>query len=118
MGDVLLASAVLSEYHYAHVGDGYQLYPVHDFLKGGTFTGEHEHPAVSRLPLLLYGADKGDEFVLYQFLWNIVCRTELHAFHGGMHFGVVGHYDERLHHPLLAHPAQQVYSVSVRQTQV
>ena len=113
VGDMLLACAVLSEYHHAHVGDGYQLYPVHDFLKGGTFTGEHGHPAVSRLTLFLYGADKGDEFVLYKFLWNIVKRTEFHAFHSGMHFGIVGHDDERLHLSLLAHPAQQVYSIAI-----
>ena len=34
VGDMLIARSVLSEYHHAHVGDGYQLYPVHDFLKG------------------------------------------------------------------------------------
>ena len=72
VGDMLLARAVLSEYHHAHVGSGYQLYPVHDFLEGGTFTGEHRHPAVSRLPLLLYGANKGYEFILYQFFRDIV----------------------------------------------
>ena len=110
---MFLARAVLPEYHHAHIGSGYQLYPVHDFLKGGTFTGEHGHPAVHRLTLFLYGTDKGDEFVLYQFLWNIVYRTEFHAFYGGMHFSVVRHDKERLHLALLAHPTQQVYAVAV-----
>ena len=35
-----------------------------------------------------------------------------------MHFGIVGHDNERLHHTFLAHPAQQVDTVAVWQAQV
>ena len=94
---MLLARAVLSEYHHTHIGSGYQPYAMHDFLKGGTFTDEHGHTAVSHLTLLLYGTEKWNEFVLYQFFRYIVYRTEFHALHGSMYFGIVGHDDERLH---------------------
>ncbi len=35
-----------------------------------------------------------------------------------MHFGIVGHDDERLRHAFLAHPTQQVDTVAVGQTQI
>ncbi len=49
VGDMFLARAVLTKYHHAHIGGGYQPYAVHDFLKGGTFTGEYRHTALSCL---------------------------------------------------------------------
>jgi hypothetical protein len=91
---------------------------VHNFLKGGTITGEYWHTAVSRLTLFLYGANKGDELIFHKLFGDVIQRTELHAFHGGMYFGVIGHYNERLQLSLFAHPAQQVYSVAIRQTQI
>ncbi len=115
---MFLARAVLSEYHHAHVGCCYQPYAVHDFLKGGTFTGEHGHTGLSRLPFFLYGTEKRDKFILHKLFGDIVYRTELHAFHCGMHFGIVCHDNERLHLSLLSHPAQEVYAVTVRQAQV
>ena len=115
---MLLACAVLTEYHHAHIGSRHQPYAVHDFLKGGTFTGEHRHTALSRLSSFLYGTEKRNKFILHKLFGDIVYRTELHAFHGGMHFGIVCHDNERLHLSLLSHPAQEVYAVAVRQTQV
>ena len=38
-----------------HIGGGYQPYAVHDFLKGGTFTGEYRHTALSCLTFFQYG---------------------------------------------------------------
>ena len=35
VGNMLLARAVLTKYHHAHIGGGYQPYAVQDFLKGG-----------------------------------------------------------------------------------
>ena len=72
VGDMLLARAVLAEYHHAHVSGSYQPYPVHDFLKGGTFTGEHRHTALSRLPFFLYGTEKRNQFILHKLFGNIV----------------------------------------------
>ena len=118
MGDMLLARAVLSEYHHTHIGSGYQPYAMHDFLKGGTFTDEHGHTAVSHLTLLLYGTEKWNEFVFHKLFGYVIQRTEFHTFHSSMHFGIVGHDDERLHLFFLTHPTQQVYTVAVRQAQV
>ena len=73
---------------------------------------------MSHLTLFLYRTEKGDQFVLHKLFGYVIQRTEFHAFHGCIHFGVVGHYDEGLQLPFLAHPAQQVYAVPVRQTQV
>jgi iron complex outermembrane receptor protein len=115
---MLLARAVLTKYHHAHIGGGYQPYAVHDFLKGGTFTGEYRHTALSCLTFFQYGTDQGDKFILHKLFGNIVYRAEFHAFHGGINFGVVGHNDEGLHLSLLSHPAQKVYATAVRQTQV
>lgn len=61
---------------------------------------------------------EGGEFILHKLFGDIVYRTELHAFHGGMHFGIVCHDNERLHLSLLSHPAQKVNAVTVRQAQV
>ena len=74
--------------------------------------------ALSRLSFFLYGTEKRDQFILHKLFGDIVYRTELHAFHCGMHFGIVGHDNEGLHLSLLSHPAQKVYTVTVRQTQV
>ena len=118
VGKMFFTCSVLSEYHHAHIGSGYQPYTVHDFLKGGTFTGKHGHTALSRLSFFLYGTEKSDQFILHKLFGDIIYRTELHAFHCGMHFGIVGHDNEGLHLSLLSHPAQKVYTVTVRQTQV
>lgn len=93
---MFLACAVLPEYHHAHIGSGYQPYPVHDFLKGGTLTGEHGHTAVSRLSFFLYGMEKWNEFVFHKLFGYVIQRTEFHAFHCRMHLGVIGHDDEGL----------------------
>jgi hypothetical protein len=118
VGNMFLTRAVLSEYHHAHIGSGYQPYTVHDFLKCGTVTGEHRHTALSCLTFFQYGTDQGDKFILHKLFGNIVYRAEFHAFHGGINFGVVGHNDEGLHLSLLSHPAQKVNAVTVRQAQV
>ena len=67
---------------------------------------------------ILSGTEKRDQFILHKLFGDIVYRTELHAFHCGMHFGIVGHDNEGLHLSLLSHPAQKVYTVTVRQMQV
>ena len=51
VGDMLFARAVLSGYQHTHVGWGYQPYPVHDFLKGGTVTCKDGHTASPDIPL-------------------------------------------------------------------
>jgi hypothetical protein len=91
---------------------------VHDFLKGGTVTGKHGHTAPPDIPFFQYAAEQRHKFVLDQLFGYVVQRTEFHAFHRRMHFGIVGHDNERLHHAFLAHPAQQVDTVAVGQTQV
>ena len=67
--------------------------------------GEHGNTVSSGIPFFLYTAEQRDEFVLYKSLGYVVKRAEFHALHSSVHFGVVGHDDERLHHPFLAHPA-------------
>lgn len=57
VGNMLLACAVLPEYQHAHVGGGYQPYPVHDFLEGGTVTGKDGHTAPSNTVFFQYGAE-------------------------------------------------------------
>ena len=113
VGDMLLARAVLSEDQHTHVGWCYQPYPVHDFLKGGTVTGKHGHTASPDIPFFQYGTEQRHEFVLHELFGYVVQRTEFHAFNRRMHFGIVGHDDERLRHTLLAHPTQQVDAVTI-----
>ena len=103
---MLLACAVLPEYQHAHVCWGHQSYPVHDFPEGGTVTGKHGHTVLPDTPFFQYGAEHGDEPVLDQLFGYIVQRAELHTLHRCIHFGIIGHDDERLHHPFFAHPAQ------------
>ena len=110
---MLLARAVLSEYQHAHVGGGYQPYPVHDFPEGGTVTGKHGHTASPDIPFFQYGAEQRHEFVLHELLGYVVQRTEFHTFNCRMYFGIVGHDDKGLHPALLAHPTQQVDAVTV-----
>ncbi len=57
VGDMLLARAVLSEDQHTHIGGGYQPYPVHDFLEGGTVTGKDGHTAPSNTVFFQYGAE-------------------------------------------------------------
>ena len=75
VGNMFLTRAVLSEYHHAHIGSGYQPYTVHDFLKCGTVTGEHRHTALSCLTFFQYGTDQGDKFILHK----PVSYTHLHG---------------------------------------
>ena len=63
-------------------------------------------------------AEQRDQPVLDQQFGYVVQRAELHAFHGGMHLGIVSHDDERQCQPFFPHPPQQVYAVTVRQAQV
>ena len=44
------------------------------FLKGGTFTGEYRHTALSCLTFFQYGTDQGDKFILHKLFGNIVYR--------------------------------------------
>ena len=118
VGDMLLARAVLPEYQHAHVGGGYQPYPLHDGLERRAVTREQGHTASPDIPLFQYGTEQRHEFVLHELFGYVVQRTEFHAFNRRMHFGIVGHDDERLHPALLAHPAQQVDTVAVGQAQV
>ena len=105
VGDMLLARTVLPEYQYTHIGRGYQPYPVHDFLKGGTVTGKNGHTASPDTPFFQDVAKQRHKFILHKLFGNVVQRAEFHAFHRRMHFGIVGHDDERLHHAFLAHPS-------------
>ena len=50
VGDMLLARAVLPEYQHAHVGGGYQPYPLHDGLERRAVTREQGHTAPSGVP--------------------------------------------------------------------
>ena len=118
MGYMLLARTVLAEYQHAHLGRGNQLYPLHDGSESRTVTGEHGHVPLSAVLFFLNVAEQRDKLVLDQQLGDVVQRTELHALHGGMHLGIVGHDDERQCQSFFPHPPQQVYSVSVRQAQV
>ena len=115
---MLLASTVLSEYQHTHICGGYQPYPLHDGLKRRAVTGKDGHTASSCVSFLQYAAEQRDEFVLHKLLRYVVQRTEFHAFDCRMHFGIVGHDDERLHHAILSHPAQKVDAVAVGKTQV
>ena len=63
-------------------------------------------------------AEQRDQPVLDQQFGYVVQRAELHAFHGGMHLGIVSHDDERQCQPFFPHPPQQVYAVTVRQAQI
>ena len=114
VGDMLLTRAVLPEYQHAHIGGGYQPYTVHDFPEGGTVTGKDGHTAPSDTAFFQYGTEQRHKFVLHELFWYVVQRTEFHTFNRRMHFGIIGHDDERLRHALLAHPAQQVDTVAVR----
>lgn len=49
---------------------------MHNFLKGGTITGEYWHTAVSRLTLFLYGANKGDELIFHKLFGDVIQRTD------------------------------------------
>ena len=115
---MLLARAVLPEYQHAHIGWGYQPYPLHDGLERRAVTREQWHTAPSGVPFFQYVPQQGDELVLHKLLGYVVQRAEFHAFNRRMHFGIVGHDDKGLHPALLAHPAQQVDTVAVGQTQV
>ena len=118
VGDMLLARAVLPEYQHAHVGGGYQPYPLHDGLERRAVTREQGHTAPSDIPFFQYGTEQRDELVFHKLLGYVVQRAEFHAFHCRMHFGIVGHDDKGLHPTLLAHPAQKVDTVAVGQAQV
>ncbi len=55
---MLLARAVLTKYHHAHIGGGYQPYAVHDFRKAEPSranTGIRR----CRLTFFQYGTDQG-----------------------------------------------------------
>ena len=71
------------------------------------------HTASPDIPFFQYGTEQRHEFVLHELFGYVVQRTEFHAFNRRMHFGIVGHDDERLRHTLLAHPAQQVDAVTI-----
>ena len=72
MCDMLLARTVLSEYQHAHIGRGYQPYPVHDFLKGGTVTGKNGHTASPDISFFQNGMKQRHKFILHKLLGNIV----------------------------------------------
>ena len=55
VGNMLLARAVLSEYQHAHVGGGYQPYPLHDGLERRAVTREQGHTVSSGVPFFQYG---------------------------------------------------------------
>ena len=54
VGDMLLARAVLPEYQHAHIGGGYQPYPLHDGLERRAVTREQGHTASSDILFLQY----------------------------------------------------------------
>ena len=60
VGNMLLARAVLTKYHHAPIGGGYQPYAVHDFLKGGTFTGEYRPVSYTHLDVYKRQVHDGD----------------------------------------------------------
>ncbi len=57
---------------------------------------------------------ENQSLVLHELLGYVVQRAEFHTFNRRMHFGIVGHDDERLRHTLFAHPTQQVDTIAVR----
>ena len=119
LGDMLLARAVLAQYQNAHPSGCNKVYPFLDVAVCFPLPYEYRYLALPFLFTFLdNGMEKRNEFVLHQLFGNIVQRTELHALHCRMHFGIVGHNNERLPFVIDTHPFQQFDAFPVRQTQV
>ena len=103
LGDMLLARAVLAQYQHAHPGGRNKMYPFLDIAVCFSLPYEYRDLALPFLFTFLdNGTEKRYEFVLHQLFGNVVQRTEFHALHGSMYFGIVSHDDERLHHAILS----------------
>ena len=118
-GKMLLARAVFTQYQHAYTCRGYHTDALLDALEGRSFPFEDRCPDIF-LPFLLLeqGAYERQKLVLHQYLGQVIRRSELHALHRRMHFGVIGHDNERLSHARIPHLAQQSDTLAVGQAQV